>query len=64
MGLVVLAQGLSCSVACGIFLPGPGIKPMSPALAGGFLSIVQPGKSDVFDRVFSSFVIGLSVYRS
>ena len=26
-------------------LPGPGIKPMSSALAGGFLSIVPPGKS-------------------
>ena len=24
-------------------LPGPGIKPMSPALAGGFLSIAPPG---------------------
>ena len=26
-------------------LPGPGIEPMSLALAGGFLSIVPPGKS-------------------
>ena len=26
-------------------LPGPGIKPMSPALAGGFLTTVPPGKS-------------------
>ena len=26
-------------------LPGPGIKPMSPALAGRFLSTVPPGKS-------------------
>ena len=26
-------------------LPGSGIKPMSPALAGGFLSIALPGKS-------------------
>ena len=26
-------------------LPGPGIKPVSPALAGGFLSTVPPGKS-------------------
>ena len=26
-------------------LPGPGIEPVSPALAGGFLSIVPPGKS-------------------
>ena len=26
-------------------LPGPGIKPMSAALAGGFLTSVPPGKS-------------------
>ena len=26
-------------------LPGPGIKPMSPVLAGGFLTIGQPGSS-------------------
>ena len=26
-------------------LPGPGIKPLSPALAGRFLSTVPPGKS-------------------
>ena len=25
-------------------LPGPGLEPMSPALAGGFLTIVPPGK--------------------
>ena len=30
-----MAHGLSCSVACG-HLPGPGLEPMSPALAGGF----------------------------
>ena len=27
--------------------PGPGVKPMSPVLAGGFLSSVPPGKSSV-----------------
>ena len=26
-------------------LPGPGLEPMSPALAGGFLTSVPPGKS-------------------
>ena len=26
-------------------LPGPGIEPMSPALAGGFLTTEAPGKS-------------------
>ena len=26
-------------------LPGPGLEPMSPALAGSFLTTVPPGKS-------------------
>ena len=31
---------------CGMWnLPGPGVKPMSPALPGGFLSTVPTGKS-------------------
>ena len=25
-------------------LPGPGLKPVSPTLAGGFLTTVPPGK--------------------
>ena len=29
-------------------LPGPGLEPMSPALAGGFLTTVPPGKSCIF----------------
>ena len=29
-------------------LPGSGIKPMSPALAGGFLTTAPPGKSPIF----------------
>ena len=28
-------------------LPGPGLKPVSPALAGGFLTIMPPGKPQV-----------------
>ena len=31
-------------MACGILVPGPGIKPMSPALQGGFLTTGPPGK--------------------
>ena len=27
-------------------LPGPGIEPVSPTLAGGFLTTASPGKSD------------------
>ena len=30
---------------CGMWdLPGPGLEPMSPALAGGFLTTAPPGK--------------------
>ena len=42
-GSVVLANGLFLQ---GIWdLPGPGIEPMSLALAGGFLTIAPPEKS-------------------
>ena len=49
-GSVVVAHGLSCSV-CGIHtgiwdLPGPGLEPVSPALAGVCLTIAPPGKSN------------------
>ena len=45
VGSVVVARGLSCSVACGILVPRPGIEPTSPALAGGSLTTASPGKS-------------------
>ena len=38
-------QGLSCPMACGILLPQPGIKPMSPATEGRFPTSGLPGKS-------------------
>ena len=37
--------GLNCSTACGIFIPRPGIKPISPGLQGRFLTSGPPGKS-------------------
>ena len=43
--LVVVTHGLSCPAACGILVPGPRIKPMSPIQAGGFLTTGPPGKS-------------------
>ena len=43
MGSVVVAHGLSCSEACGIF-PDWGIKPVSLALQGAFLTTGPPGK--------------------
>ena len=43
-GSVVLTPGLK--LLCHMWdLPRPGIEPGSPALEGGFLSIVLPGKS-------------------
>ena len=44
VGSVVVAHGLSCSVARGIFLD-QGSNLVSPALAGEFLTTVPPGKS-------------------
>ena len=37
--------GLSCPTICGILVPRSGMEPMSPALAGGFLTTGPPGKS-------------------
>ena len=31
-------------------LPGPGLDPMSPALAGGFLTTAPPGKTFIYFR--------------
>ena len=42
---VVVAHGLSCPKACGILVSGPGMEPMFPALAGGFLTMEPLGKS-------------------
>ena len=33
---------------CGILVPKPGIEPMCPALAGGFLTTGPPGKSSLY----------------
>ena len=44
MGSVVVALGLSCSMACGIFLQ-PGIELVSPTLVVRFLFTEPPGKS-------------------
>ena len=46
-----MAHGLSCSTACGN-LPGPGLEPVSPALAGGFLTTAPRGKP--FDSSYIS----------
>ena len=43
-------------------LPGPGLEPVSPALAGGFLITVPPGKSlsfflDFFFLMWTNFKV-------
>ena len=40
-----MVHRLSCPLACRILVPRPRIKPMSPALAGRFLTPGPPGKS-------------------
>ena len=45
MGSVIAGSRFSCSKACGILVPRPGIKTMSPALQGGVLSTGPPRKS-------------------
>ena len=41
---VVVMHGFSYPKAYGILVPGPGMKPASPALEGGFLTTGPPGK--------------------
>ena len=39
------SSGTRASLFCGMWdLPGPGLEPVSPALAGGFLTAAPPGK--------------------
>ena len=38
-------------------LPGPGIEPVSPALAGNFLSTVPPGSSKRVDVIVLLLVV-------
>ena len=48
LGSEVAVRGLSCSAACGILVPWPGIKPTSPALQAGFLTTGPPRKPSHF----------------
>ena len=40
---LVVVQGLTCSVAWGVSVPWPGIRPAPPALPGSFLTIEHQG---------------------
>ena len=42
-------------------LPGPGLEPMSPALAGGFLTTEPPGKPLISIFIFMFFLTHLLV---
>ena len=44
---LVVAHGLSCSTACGILVPQPGIEPVSPALQGRFLPLDHQRSSHI-----------------
>ena len=57
---LVVVHGLSCSTACVILIPPPGIKPMSSAWQGRFLTTEPPGKiPNVF---FTYIVVFLCIY--
>ena len=40
-------------------LPGPGIEPVSPALAGGFLTTVPPGKSQSTSVILAAIDVAI-----
>ena len=62
---VVAARGLcSCGARASLLrsmwdLPGPGLEPVSPALAGGFLTTLPPGKPNVQGFVWTNILISL-----
>ena len=56
---VVAAHGLCCCRAHGIFVPRPGIEPMSPALAGEFLTTGLPWKPMIHIFLKSLFLMSL-----
>ena len=52
-----MEHGLSCSEAWGILVSRPGMDPVSPALAGGFLITGPPGKSpQIFNFDAAQFI--------
>lgn len=59
VGLVVTAHRLSCSVACGILVSGPGIKLMLSALQRRFFTI---GPSVMVSMSFFFFKTSFCIY--
>ena len=56
-GSVVVVCGLSCPVACGVLVLRPGIRPVSPAPQGSFLTSEPAGESlyDSLQKKFTNF---------
>ena len=49
--------GAQAQWLCGMWdLPRPGFEPVSPALAGGLLTTVPPGKSPIIDSLNGFYV--------
>ena len=63
-GSLVAMGGLSCSLACGILVPQPRLKPVSPALRGRFLT--HWTTREVSETLMKSFhenkICGLSIW--
>lgn len=67
-GSVVVECGLSCSEACGMFVPCVGIEPVSPELKGGFLDFPDHQGSlcslvYISNFVFLSLKIALQILK-
>ena len=56
-----MVHGLSCSMACGILVPRPGIEPMSSALQGGFSTTGYQWKSPCANFCVICFQFSLPV---
>ena len=54
------AHGLSCSVACGILVPQPGMEPASLVLEGGFLTTGPPEKSQIIFLLIKEISLKMS----
>ena len=64
MGFSSCGTQLSCPAACRILVPGPGIEPVSLALASRFLTIGPPGKSQCTIFWFRLFDLFLHCFLS
>ena len=55
--------GARAYLLCGMWdLPGPGLEPVSPALTGGFLTTVPPGKTLLYIIYLLVFVFQYGVF--